>query len=156
MVTVFCSECEHPLRTGHQLHQGQILICRQCATSFVVNETHPPKLEPLVDLPDNQPLDPNREGACPECDRPIRFRATLREGQRVTCGRCYAELEVVSLIPLELEPAIPKSRQQKRNQRRGSEARRRFEQQPFSRGRDQKGRQQKQQNRWHDDDRDDE
>lgn len=158
MTTVFCPECNYALRADHQIHRGQQLVCRQCAASFIVAETNPPKLEPVARFLNDQPKTP-REAACPECDRPIRFRTPLREGQMITCSRCHAELEVVSLMPLELEPTVPKSRQQKRNQRRGSEAQRRFEQQPFRQTRGQKSGgnrgQRKQRNHWDHDDGDD-
>ncbi|MGC8837753.1 MAG: hypothetical protein ACP5UM_04980 [Anaerolineae bacterium] len=40
---------------------------------------------------------------CPDCDEPIRLRGKVALGMRVTCPSCGAELEVVSLKPLELD-----------------------------------------------------
>jgi alpha-aminoadipate carrier protein LysW len=40
---------------------------------------------------------------CPECDAPLTLNATdLVEGEIVPCPDCGAELEVVSVEPLEL------------------------------------------------------
>lgn len=39
---------------------------------------------------------------CPECDHDIPL-TTPKEGMKVVCPRCEAELEVVSLHPLELD-----------------------------------------------------
>lgn len=39
---------------------------------------------------------------CPECDHDISLTAP-KEGMKVVCPRCEAELEVVSLHPLELD-----------------------------------------------------
>lgn len=41
---------------------------------------------------------------CPECDNPIDVNDELDEGETVQCEECGAELEVVSVDPLELAP----------------------------------------------------
>ena len=41
---------------------------------------------------------------CPECDNPIDVNDELDEGETVQCEECGAELEVVSVEPLELAP----------------------------------------------------
>jgi alpha-aminoadipate carrier protein LysW len=41
---------------------------------------------------------------CPECDERIVFNPTKPKfGQRLSCPNCSAELEVISLDPLELD-----------------------------------------------------
>ncbi len=40
---------------------------------------------------------------CPECGQGVQLGAQPQEGQRVTCGECGAELEVISVRPLELD-----------------------------------------------------
>jgi len=42
---------------------------------------------------------------CPECDAPLTLNDDLIEGEIVPCPECGAELEVVSLEPLQLELA---------------------------------------------------
>ena len=42
-------------------------------------------------------------GACPECDANIHFSKILLLGLRKECPECRAELDVVSLSPIELE-----------------------------------------------------
>ena len=39
---------------------------------------------------------------CPECEATLNLDATLIEGELVPCPDCGAELEVVSVDPLEL------------------------------------------------------
>ncbi len=40
---------------------------------------------------------------CPECDNPLNIDVDeVDEGETVTCDECGAELEIVSLEPLEL------------------------------------------------------
>lgn len=43
--------------------------------------------------------------ACPECGADISLSADVEKGEIVQCGDCGAELEVVSVDPLELELA---------------------------------------------------
>jgi lysine biosynthesis protein LysW len=40
---------------------------------------------------------------CPECGQGIQLGAQPHEGQRVACSECGAELEVISVRPLELD-----------------------------------------------------
>lgn len=40
---------------------------------------------------------------CPECENPLKIKSRLRQGQHLTCRRCDASLEVVSLNPLEID-----------------------------------------------------
>jgi uncharacterized protein YbaR (Trm112 family) len=40
---------------------------------------------------------------CPECRELLEKTTRLREGERITCARCGAHLEVITLIPLELD-----------------------------------------------------
>ena len=42
---------------------------------------------------------------CPDCDTPLNIDVDeVEEGETVTCDECGAELEVVSVEPLELAP----------------------------------------------------
>jgi hypothetical protein len=43
---------------------------------------------------------------CPECEGEFRTGPTLKVGQRLICPNCDAELEVIHLIPLELDWAF--------------------------------------------------
>jgi lysine biosynthesis protein LysW len=40
---------------------------------------------------------------CPDCDQKIVLPAPVALGQRLTCLHCDAELEVISVEPLELD-----------------------------------------------------
>lgn len=40
---------------------------------------------------------------CPECSEGVKLGNEPQEGQRVTCATCGADLEVISLTPLELD-----------------------------------------------------
>jgi|YNPNPStandDraft_1061719.scaffolds.fasta_scaffold02692_2 alpha-aminoadipate carrier protein LysW len=40
---------------------------------------------------------------CPECDEDILIPGKVRLGQRLSCERCGAQLEVVGLDPIELD-----------------------------------------------------
>jgi len=42
---------------------------------------------------------------CPECDNPLDIDVDVAdEGEVVTCGECGADVEIVSLDPLEVAP----------------------------------------------------
>ena len=41
--------------------------------------------------------------ACPECGSAIHEGDEPHEGQRITCVQCGARLEVINLVPLELD-----------------------------------------------------
>ncbi len=42
---------------------------------------------------------------CPECDNPLTIDVDeVDEGETVTCDECGAELEIVSVDPLEVAP----------------------------------------------------
>ncbi len=42
---------------------------------------------------------------CPECDNPLSIDVDeVDEGETVTCDECGAELEIVSVDPLEVAP----------------------------------------------------
>ena len=45
-------------------------------------------------------------GECPECDADVHFNTPPRLGQRVTCSKCGARLEVIEDTPLELDWAF--------------------------------------------------
>ena len=40
---------------------------------------------------------------CPECGESIELREEVQVGDRVICVECGAELEILSLVPLELD-----------------------------------------------------
>jgi lysine biosynthesis protein LysW len=42
-------------------------------------------------------------GFCPECDVEIHFRKEPKEGQKITCPNCTANLVVIGLHPIELD-----------------------------------------------------
>lgn len=39
---------------------------------------------------------------CPDCDQEIELGPSPKEGQKVTCPNCEADLEITSVDPLEL------------------------------------------------------
>ncbi len=42
---------------------------------------------------------------CPECDNPLSINVDeVDEGETVTCDECGAELEIISVDPLEVAP----------------------------------------------------
>ncbi len=42
---------------------------------------------------------------CPDCDTPLNIDVDeVEEGETVTCDECGAELEIVSVDPLEIAP----------------------------------------------------
>lgn len=43
------------------------------------------------------------KGYCIECDTPIKLGNSPTKGQQVTCVKCGAFLEVVSVSPIELD-----------------------------------------------------
>lgn len=43
---------------------------------------------------------------CIDCEQPIKLDARPREGERIVCASCGAELEVISVEPVELDWAF--------------------------------------------------
>ena len=43
--------------------------------------------------------------ACPECDASLGIPTDAMENELIACGDCGAELEIISLAPLQLELA---------------------------------------------------
>lgn len=43
------------------------------------------------------------QGYCPDCDNAVNLGARPAEGQIVSCNRCGAVLQVMSLAPVELD-----------------------------------------------------
>jgi lysine biosynthesis protein LysW len=109
MIETSCPECASRLRLGAHPHQRQRIICPGCDTNLVIVSLNP--LEVDVAMPANNSAGlkkkSNRvEVPCPECDHPITLSIHVHEGQPVTCDRCHASLEVVSIDPLELDIAM--------------------------------------------------
>ena len=52
---------------------------------------------------------------CPECDRLIKVRPHLRQGEHLRCRHCQTTLAVVEVSPLELEALL--SSDPKRNRK---------------------------------------
>lgn len=42
---------------------------------------------------------------CPECDARLGLPADVMQNELIACIDCGAELEIISLAPLQLEPA---------------------------------------------------
>lgn len=68
----------------------------------------------------------DRAALCPECDAEVRFKSPPNRGQRITCHRCGAKLQVVARNPVELDWAanytadsMGDSKRKKRDIRRG-------------------------------------
>lgn len=40
---------------------------------------------------------------CPDCEEKVNIGSQPRQGQRITCPECWADLEIISLDPLELD-----------------------------------------------------
>jgi hypothetical protein len=49
---------------------------------------------------------------CIDCEEPITLGPNVRVGQRLLCPHCAAELEVISLSPLQLDWALDESGQE--------------------------------------------
>ena len=47
----------------------------------------------------------SKQGKCPECDADVELADDVMVGEIAQCAECGAELEVVGLEPLALEPA---------------------------------------------------
>lgn len=107
MTEIACPECTRPLQVDLHSRSGHIVTCPHCETQSVLvgQSSHNFDLEP-VELDDTKKK--NRlKITCLECNSPIKLRAQIRRGQRITCKRCQTILEVVKLDPVELDLAFP-------------------------------------------------
>lgn len=108
MIGVPCPACEFLVRIGSRVQDGQKLACPNCRTAFIIHffndESDDFELIPVSTQPKKRLV---IEAGCPDCQATIRLHASVREGQPVTCENCLAELEVVSVDPLEVDFAIP-------------------------------------------------
>ena len=124
---VTCPECNHRLKSGNYLHQGQQIVCPGCESKLVVVSMNPVELE-LTSLTDHlagaTQLSNTTEVSCPECDDFIKLKAHAHKGHRVLCRNCNTTLEVINTHPLELEVALMVN--YKRNRRYDSDERNTF------------------------------
>ncbi len=108
MMGVPCPECEFLVKIGSRVQDGQRFVCPNCRTTFIIrffdDESDDFELIRVSNHPKKRLV---IEAGCPECESTIRLNANVREGQPVTCQHCLAELEVVSVDPLEVDFAIP-------------------------------------------------
>lgn len=102
---VSCPECEYSLKLGTKIQDGRRVVCPNCRTALIINITDDDEIEllPVSNQSKKRPI----EVGCPECEEPIRLNASVRLGQPITCQHCLAELEVVSVDPLEVDFATP-------------------------------------------------
>lgn len=106
MTEIACPECARPLQVDIHSRSGYQVTCPHCDTQSVIigGSSHDPNLR--LELLDDEKKH-RLKITCLECNRPIKLRAQIRRGQRITCKRCQTILEVVKLDPVELDLAFP-------------------------------------------------
>ena len=105
-ITAFCPECYQRLKLGARPRIGQRSVCSRCNTHLEIVALSPPELDVSDILPGSDAIAKKRgvvETLCVECDHSLKLGTHPRRGQQLVCPECQAQLEVVSLNPLELD-----------------------------------------------------
>lgn len=106
MSGMICPECERPLKFGGHPHPGQRIHCNRCKAELVVVGVKPLELEAATSA--HRAVKPKKgagiiEMSCPQCDHILKLNRRARQGEKLACGVCHTQLEVVSTDPLELD-----------------------------------------------------
>lgn len=103
MTLAFCPECEEPVNLGTRPYMGQQVICATCRTSLEIVNLRPLELDwSTSDLAPGTPKKNQGTAFCPVCEQRFKLDVRPQIGLQVGCPSCKADLEVVSLRPLEL------------------------------------------------------
>jgi uncharacterized paraquat-inducible protein A len=108
MSGMICPECEQPLKFGGHPHRGQRIGCNRCKANLVVVGVKPLELEIATSA--NRAVKSKKgagiiEISCPQCEHSLKLSRRVRQGEKVMCGVCHTQLEVIGTEPPELDIA---------------------------------------------------
>lgn len=109
MNTAQCPICEQKINLGRKVKFLDRLSCPTCEAALEVINTSPVELDWIFydehhDSNGRDRIKNSNNGRCPLCRDNVHIGSSqLKVGNRVMCPGCDAQLEIVSLIPLELD-----------------------------------------------------
>jgi glutaredoxin len=109
MNTAKCPICEGKINLGRKVKFLERLSCPTCEAALEVISTSPVELDWIYydehqDSNGRERMKNSNNGRCPLCRDIVHIGSSqMKVGKRVICSGCDAQLEIVSLIPLELD-----------------------------------------------------
>lgn len=108
MNTAQCPICEEKIKLGKKVKFLERTICPTCEALLEVVKLNPVEFDWIYydehyDTNGKDRSKSQQSAQCPLCRDRIEFISHWRVGDRVICPGCDAQLEIVSLIPLELD-----------------------------------------------------
>ena len=108
MITAKCPICEEKIEVGKKVRFLERLCCPTCEALLEVVKMNPLELDWIYydeyyDSNGKERSKIPKNAKCPLCQDNIHIEPQMKVGSRVICTGCDAQLEIVSLIPLELD-----------------------------------------------------
>lgn len=108
MITAKCPICEEKIDLGKKIKHLERFCCPTCEALLEVVNMDPVELDWIYydeyyDSNGRERSKNLKNGKCPLCRENVHIASHMKVGSRVICTGCDAQLEIVSLIPLELD-----------------------------------------------------
>ena len=108
MKTAICPICEERIQVGKRISIRDRLCCPTCEALLEVMSTNPVEVDWIYyddELKSNgkNRVAGTRTANCPFCHEKVKISSYMKVGHRVFCPGCDSILEIVSIIPLELD-----------------------------------------------------
>lgn len=108
MNTIKCPICEEKIKLNRKVSLLDRISCPTCDALLEVTNTNPVEVDWIYFDEEPEPNNSHRGkrtnfASCPLCRENVHIGSNMGVGHRLICPGCDAQLEIVSLIPLELD-----------------------------------------------------
>lgn len=108
MNITYCPICEERIPLGKKISILDRLCCPTCEALLEVLNTNPIEVDWIyfddkVETFGRDRFQKTRQASCPLCREDVPIGSFVKAGERVFCPGCDTLLEIVSVIPLELD-----------------------------------------------------
>ena len=108
MITAKCPICEEKIEVGKKVRFLERLCCPTCEALLEVVKMDPLELDWIYydehyDSNGKERIKTPKSAKCPLCHDDVNLGSQAKIGDRVICCGCDAQLEIVSLVPPELD-----------------------------------------------------
>ena len=108
MNTAYCPICEERILLGKKISILDRVCCPTCEALLEVLNTNPIEIDWIYFDDEFETYGRNRmqqtkKAICPLCREDVPIGSYMKEGHRVFCPGCDSVLEIVSVVPLELD-----------------------------------------------------
>lgn len=108
MNIAYCPICEERILLGKKINILDRLCCPTCEALLEVLNTNPIEIDWIyfddkLDTYGRHHVRQTKQAICPLCHDDVPIGSYMKEGHRVFCPGCDSILEIVSVIPLELD-----------------------------------------------------